>query len=142
MINPFSLRPRGVRLFFAASVLVIAALAACDGPQRGMSSTGSSTGTGTAASPAAQGSSSVRTRSDGAVGPVELSRASPATGFAPPPPYSYDRYNEAPANPIRVVRQEPVSTFSIDVDTASYANVRRFLNDGRCRRPTRCGSRS
>ncbi len=26
------------------------------------------------------------------------------------------------------VKQEPLSTFSIDVDTASYANVRRFLN--------------
>ena len=30
------------------------------------------------------------------------------------------------ASPIR----EPLSTFSIDVDTASYANVRRFLNNG------------
>jgi len=28
-------------------------------------------------------------------------------------------------------RQNPLSTFSIDVDTASYANVRRFLNMGR-----------
>ena len=28
------------------------------------------------------------------------------------------------------VLQEPLSTFSIDVDTASYANVRRFLNSG------------
>ena len=28
------------------------------------------------------------------------------------------------------VAQEPLSTFSIDVDTASYANVRRFLRQG------------
>jgi secreted protein with Ig-like and vWFA domain len=28
-------------------------------------------------------------------------------------------------------REAPLSTFSIDVDTASYANVRRFLNSGR-----------
>jgi Ca-activated chloride channel family protein len=28
------------------------------------------------------------------------------------------------------VSDEPLSTFSIDVDTASYANVRRFLNNG------------
>ena len=27
--------------------------------------------------------------------------------------------------------REPLSTFSVDVDTASYANVRRFLNSGR-----------
>jgi Ca-activated chloride channel family protein len=28
-------------------------------------------------------------------------------------------------------RRVPLSTFSVDVDTASYANTRRFLNDGR-----------
>jgi hypothetical protein len=33
-------------------------------------------------------------------------------------------------NPFRRVSHDPLSTFSIDVDTASYANVRRFLNDG------------
>jgi Ca-activated chloride channel family protein len=40
---------------------------------------------------------------------------------------SYDRIDE---NPFLDVRQNPLSTFSIDVDTASYANVRRFLNGG------------
>ena len=33
-------------------------------------------------------------------------------------------------NPFRRVSAEPLSTFSIDVDTASYANMRRFLTDG------------
>ncbi len=33
-------------------------------------------------------------------------------------------------NEFKFVKDEPLSTFSIDVDTASYANVRRFLNDG------------
>ena len=33
-------------------------------------------------------------------------------------------------NPVKVVSEEPVSTFSIDVDTASYAFVRRALNSG------------
>jgi len=41
---------------------------------------------------------------------------------------SYDRIYE---NPFLLVRQRPLSTFSIDVDTASYANVRRFINQGR-----------
>ncbi len=41
-----------------------------------------------------------------------------------------ERYPDATSNPIKQVADEPVSTFSIDVDTASYANVRRFLNDG------------
>lgn len=41
-----------------------------------------------------------------------------------------DRYAETTDNPIRQVSSDPVSTFSIDVDTGSYTNVRRFLNAG------------
>ncbi|HYD45120.1 MAG TPA: VWA domain-containing protein [Phenylobacterium sp.] len=50
-----------------------------------------------------------------------------------PPPGAIDteRYPDAVANPVKRVAEEPVSTFSIDVDTAAYSNVRRFLNDGR-----------
>lgn len=40
---------------------------------------------------------------------------------------SYTRILE---NELKDVAREPLSTFSIDVDTASYANVRRFLNQG------------
>lgn len=39
----------------------------------------------------------------------------------------YDRVNE---NVFLDVLKNPLSTFSIDVDTASYTNVRRFINDG------------
>lgn len=42
-----------------------------------------------------------------------------------------ERYPGGVSNPIKQVSQEPVSTFSIDVDTAAYANTRRFLADGR-----------
>jgi Ca-activated chloride channel family protein len=42
-----------------------------------------------------------------------------------------DRFEQAPSNPVKSVSSEPVSTFSIDVDTASYAFVRRALNAGR-----------
>ncbi len=41
-----------------------------------------------------------------------------------------ESYNVIPANTFHQVIQTPLSTFSIDVDTASYANVRRFLNEG------------
>jgi Ca-activated chloride channel homolog len=41
-----------------------------------------------------------------------------------------EKYPHATPNPVKQVAQEPVSTFSIDVDTAAYANVRRFLKDG------------
>ena len=34
-------------------------------------------------------------------------------------------------NPLRQATEQPVSTFSIDVDTGAYANVRRFLQSGR-----------
>lgn len=44
--------------------------------------------------------------------------------------FDTERYPDATSNPIKQVADEPVSTFSIDVDTASYANVRRFLKDG------------
>jgi len=38
-----------------------------------------------------------------------------------------EAYDQIIENPFKQVAQEPLSTFSIDVDTASYANVRRFL---------------
>lgn len=41
-----------------------------------------------------------------------------------------DKFTEITANSIKLVSEEPVSTFSIDVDTASYAFVRRQLNNG------------
>src|SRR5260370_14058847 len=40
---------------------------------------------------------------------------------------SYDHIGE---NPFVDAKGNPLSTFSIDVDTASYSNVRRFINEG------------
>ena len=53
--------------------------------------------------------------------------------IAPPTPVMTplgDAYEDVEPNPVLAVIEEPVSTFSIDVDTAAYANVRRFLNEG------------
>ncbi len=44
--------------------------------------------------------------------------------------FNRETYDRIVDNPFLDVRQNPLSTFSIDVDTASYANVRRFLNQG------------
>lgn len=41
-----------------------------------------------------------------------------------------ERYAEISENPFLETARAPLSTFSIDVDTASYSNVRRFLNNG------------
>ena len=48
---------------------------------------------------------------------------------------STEQYARFADNPFLTVGEQPLSTFSIDVDTASYANVRRFLSAGR--RPPR-----
>jgi Ca-activated chloride channel family protein len=44
--------------------------------------------------------------------------------------FSSESYARIVDNPFLPVAQNPLSTFSIDVDTASYANVRRFLTGG------------
>lgn len=49
--------------------------------------------------------------------------------IAPQQP-SGDRVQRFDTNPVKRVADDPVSTFSIDVDTASYAMVRRSLKDG------------
>ena len=41
-----------------------------------------------------------------------------------------DRFSDFDANPVRVAAEHPVSTFSIDVDTASYGFMRASLNRG------------
>ncbi|HYT67334.1 MAG TPA: von Willebrand factor type A domain-containing protein [Vicinamibacterales bacterium] len=48
-----------------------------------------------------------------------------------PPPVDAESYAFIDENKFRRPIDQPLSTFSIDVDTASYANVRRFLNEGR-----------
>lgn len=41
-----------------------------------------------------------------------------------------ERYDGKEVSPVHLTRAEPVSTFSIDVDTGAYANTRRFLIAG------------
>lgn len=50
---------------------------------------------------------------------------------APNQPTDRENYAALEENPVKRAAEQPVSTFGIDVDTGSYANVRRFLNDGR-----------
>jgi len=46
-------------------------------------------------------------------------------------PESRDRFQHFEVNPLKSVADEPVSTFSVDVDTASYSFSRRILEGGR-----------
>jgi len=52
----------------------------------------------------------------------------PEHGPAVSEPVGRDQFANAPENAFKVARDAPVSTFSIDVDTASYAFVRAQLN--------------
>ena len=60
----------------------------------------------------------------------------PAMKVAEAAPYFYqspvntEQYQHLDDNPVHLAAEQPVSTFSVDVDTGSYANVRRFLNGG------------
>jgi Ca-activated chloride channel family protein len=68
-------------------------------------------------------------------------RPAPVASFAAMPaadsyPQGYhdesrEQYQTLADNPIHSVAESPVSTFSADVDTGAYANVRRLLNQGR-----------
>jgi Ca-activated chloride channel family protein len=50
--------------------------------------------------------------------------------FGVDPSSNAEQYDQILENPFLGSRDFPLSTFSIDVDTASYANVRRFLTGG------------
>lgn len=62
----------------------------------------------------------------------KMAMPSPAQMVPQPAPGDVvrDKYEDVEINPVKVVAEEPVSTFSIDVDTASYSNVRRMINQG------------
>jgi len=66
-------------------------------------------------------------------------KASPSQKMAyrssPPVTVNYDRaqdeeYNSVRENSFQFAKDKPLSTFSIDVDVASYSNMRRFINQG------------
>ncbi len=46
-------------------------------------------------------------------------------------PVNGEKYAPIHSNPVTRTAEQPVSTFSIDVDTGAYSNVRRMLNSGR-----------
>ncbi|WP_420898797.1 vWA domain-containing protein [Eikenella corrodens] len=58
---------------------------------------------------------------------AEAAVGSVATRQMAPPRQNTERYGHYEPNPVHAVAEQPVSAFSIDVDTGSYANIRRFL---------------
>jgi Ca-activated chloride channel family protein len=79
--------------------------------------------------------------SEAPIASLEAAKASPSQGVmatlvAPSPMIAAgsidrDNYAHRDANPVHLAATDPVSTFSIDVDTGSYTNVRHMLKEGR-----------
>ena len=61
-------------------------------------------------------------------GGVMYARIAPA--FVQSEPANTEKYAERTDNPVHRTSEQPVSTFSVDVDTGSYSNVRRMLSQG------------
>ena len=73
--------------------------------------------------------------SDSATEWMAMDSAAPTSDESPTegrgPGLGGDRYDRIVENPFVAVRSDPLSTFSIDVDTASYAKAREFLMEHR-----------
>ncbi|SPL70400.1 vWA domain-containing protein [Acinetobacter stercoris] len=67
-----------------------------------------------------------RSASGNSLGPQRILSAYTYPDFSRPN-VNTEKYQNLEQNPVHEVLKEPISTFSIDVDTGSYANVRRFL---------------
>lgn len=55
----------------------------------------------------------------------------PLPAPVPPQGFNTESYDHIDDNQYRAVDDYPLSTFSIDVDAASYSNMRRMINEGR-----------
>ena len=62
--------------------------------------------------------------------PVADAYLAAAPAYSPQTPANTEKYAEQNDNPVHRTSEQPVSTFSIDVDTGSYSNVRRMLRQG------------
>jgi len=125
VIHPLHLRYAGRALLIGIALLTLAACNAQhaeQGPSREMSAAAQ-------AAPAPQAGIVAMDAAQASPG----TRASKLQSYAPTiaqAPANSERYQDVDPNLVKIAAEEPVSTFSIDVDTASYSNVRRFLHEG------------
>ncbi len=85
--------------------------------------------------PMAESLTGIAGSTQGRRAPAEKLMVAPSAAVAPTdtaaePLENRDRIQETDTNPVKSVQENPVSTFSIDVDTASYSFVRRSLKEG------------
>ncbi|MBZ9632332.1 von Willebrand factor type A domain-containing protein [Salegentibacter sp. LM13S] len=65
-----------------------------------------------------------------AIADSETIRIRGTSGLKPGAAYNTESYKEKNENIFKSVKTAPLSTFSIDVDRASYGNIRRMINNG------------
>ena len=120
------MKVNNMRAGLAAALVATALLAACESDPDRSTADGHSM---TSGSSAPVGASSVAHARSGptVLGLQPQGLYAPA---APPAAIGGERYQPIDANPVRLAAEQPVSTFSVDVDTGSYSNVRRLLNAG------------
>ena len=124
-------RPHARTTTLAAALLAAIAVAACSTTHE--SPVADETGRVAQAERASQAQDAQAARRTPAPpAPAALHMVAPAgmPAFAPPPPANTEHYAGFDDNPVHRVSDQPVSTFSVDVDTGSYSNVRRMLLDG------------
>ncbi len=97
--------------------------------------TASTQGVGSVAQGEAAGAAPEPSLSNGAVVPGQVEDFCCGIAPAPQPPIALplqntENYLPIDENPVKQVATASVSTFSVDVDSGSYANVRRFIMNG------------
>ena len=60
----------------------------------------------------------------------DANRVAPFSSYEQQPQWNTEEYDGIEENIFHNALRKPLSTFSIDVDAASYSNIRRFINNG------------
>ena len=137
MLLSSTLRLRNPKL--AGNALLISAIAlsltACSTTQTGESTAEDSSSASVVAPAPAAAVVVVGAAQNKMVSSNMLIRAAPQNSIIRPSPIiveseARDNYQDNKANPVHKTSEMAVATLSIDTDTGSYANVRRYLNEG------------
>ncbi len=111
---------------YTSLVVLLGNLTACGAGSQKSSAPTSGSSNQTASTPSAAGLESKTDRSADAT----TSAKQDPNGVSPPAVATDESYKSIADNQFYTADRQPLSTFSIDVDAASYSNVRRFINEG------------
>ena len=99
----------------AVAILAAASLAGCSATQP-------------ASPPGAEADAVTVTASRVRGGPAYATAEAPALFLPAPDPQITEQYEKTDPNPVKLTSEEPVSTFSSDVDTTAYSVMRRYVS--------------